>query len=194
MNNSVSAAIIGKEIVSSKTATTIIGIASFVLLTALGAYVYIPLGFTPVPITLQTFFVLSSGAILGRRLGPISQITYIILGVTGLPMFLSGSFGLAYLLGPTGGYILGFVIASYVIGKLLQNNDSLISIVTALIIGEAIILSLGAGWLWVGLRFSLTKAFYLGVIPFIPGDIIKIIVASFICKKYIKRARSLFSL
>ncbi|MFH1867742.1 MAG: biotin transporter BioY [Candidatus Omnitrophota bacterium] len=192
MNNSISVSLTKNEIISSKTATAIIGVVSFVLLTTLGAYVYIPLGFTPVPITLQTFFVILSGAILGKKFGAISQISYIALGATGLPMFLSGSFGLAYLLGPTGGYILGFVAASYAIGKLLRNNDSLVSIVTALIIGEAIILSLGAGWLMAGLRFSLSNAFYLGVLPFIPGDIIKIIVASLICKKYLKRAKFLF--
>ncbi len=193
MNNSVSIAISRKEVISNKAAIAIIGITSFVLLTALGAYVYIPLGFTPVPITLQTFFVLLSGAILGKKYGFISQIAYILLGATGLPLFLSGTFGFAHLLGPTGGYILGFVIASYLIGKILQYKDSTAAIFIALIVGEAIILSLGAGWLWVGLGFSLSKAFYLGALPFIPGDIIKLMAAFIICKKYLKRSKSLFS-
>lgn len=192
MISSISKALIKKEVVSSQVQIALIGAVSFILFTALGAYVYIPLGFTPVPLTLQTFFVLLSGAILGRRLGTLSQTTYVILGAAGIPFFVSGGGGLTHLAGPTGGYLLGFVLAAYVIGKLLSERDSMFSIVIALTSGELIILLSGAAWLWVGLHFGLKQAFYLGVLPFIPGDAIKLTAAVVVCKKYLPRARTLF--
>jgi len=192
MYGSISGALTKKEIVTGKTVTALIGIFGFVLFTALGAYVYIPLRITPVPITLQTFFVLSSGAILGRRLGSLSQVLYFALGATGLPLFLSGSWGISHIFGPTGGYLLGFVAASYIIGGILNRRDSTTAIVIALIIGELVILIFGAAWLWAGLHFSLKQAFYLGVLPFIPGDTLKLIAAVIICKRYLKRAKALF--
>jgi biotin transport system substrate-specific component len=129
---------------------------------------------------------------LGKRLGSLSQVLYILLGATGLPLFLSGASGLLYIFGPTGGYILGFALASYAIGKILSLKDSIVDIIVAFIIGELLILFSGAGWLWLGLRFSLREALYLGLFPFIPGDILKLIIAVFLCKKYLKRSKALF--
>src|SRR3972149_5422736 len=90
--------------------TATIGIAAFVVMTALGAHVRIPLPFTPVPITLQTFFVHLAGATLGPALGPVSQALYILAGTAGMPVFAGGASGLAYLVkGAPTGYLIGFV-------------------------------------------------------------------------------------
>ncbi|NQT90593.1 MAG: biotin transporter BioY [Candidatus Omnitrophica bacterium] len=186
-------ALIKKEVIASRSAVALIGVTCFVLCTALGAYVYIPLGFTPVPLTLQTFFVLLSGAILGRRLGSLSQGAYLILGAAGIPLLSAGSFGLARIAGPTGGYLIGFVLAAYIVGKIVSGKGSLLSIITALICGELIILLSGAGWLYAGFHFSLRQALYMGILPFIPGDIIKIVVATLIIRKYLARSKELFS-
>jgi len=192
MGASVALTLTKREIIQDRLAITCIGTISFVLLTALGAYIYIPLGFTPVPITLQTFFVLLSGALLGRRLGSLSQGIYLLLGGLGLPIFLSGAFGFYYILGPTCGYLVGFVAASYIIGRMLKNSESTAAILSALIVGELVILFCGAGWLKFGLGLGTRKAFYLGVLPFVPADTIKIIVAAFICRKYLQRSKQLF--
>ena len=112
--------ILKKELVINKNLSRTIGVFIFVILTSLGAFVRIPLWFTPVPLTLQTFFVLLSGAILGANLGALSQIVYIILGASGISIFANAGSGLIYLSGPTGGYILGFVFASFLIGRLIR--------------------------------------------------------------------------
>ena len=192
MHYSQSIAISKREIITSRAAISTIGVISFALLTWLGAGIYIPLGFTPVPITLQTFFVFLSGAILGKRLGSLSQSIYLLAGSIGMPIFFSGSFGFLYLFGPTGGYLVGFIAASWVIGCMLQDRDSIGHILAAFIIGAVVIFSCGAGWLAFGLRLGIKQAVYLGILPFMPGCIIKILAASVITKSYIKRSKQLF--
>lgn len=86
-------AILKREIVVNKTACRIIGVTVFVILTSLGAFVRIPLPFTPVPVTLQTFFVLLSGAVLGGAIGAASQLSYLLLGTAGLPIFTNAGSG-----------------------------------------------------------------------------------------------------
>ena len=96
--------------------------ALFAALTAAVAWFKIPLPFTPVPITLQTLAVLLSGAVLGSYYGALSMIIYLIVGAIGLPVFAGGSSGIGVLLGPTGGYLLSYPIASFVIGKMLEKK------------------------------------------------------------------------
>ena len=96
--------------------------ALFAALTAAVAWFKIPLPFTPVPITLQTLMVLLSGAMLGSYYGALSMITYLILGAIGLPVFAGGSSGVGALLGPSGGYLFSYPIASFVIGKMLEKR------------------------------------------------------------------------
>jgi biotin transport system substrate-specific component len=182
-----------KEMIVNKTAVSVIGVTTFALLTWIGAYVYIPLWFTPVPITLQTFFVFLSGAILGKKLGAISQIAYSGMGILGIPIFAAGGFGSLYILGPTGGYILGFVLSSWVIGYMIRDNNTTISIITAFMAGAAVIFTCGAGWLIFGLGLNIKDAFLLGVLPFIPGCILKITAATIVTKNYLKRAQQIFS-
>ena len=192
MRTTISTVITKKELIENKAIISLLGITCFTLLTWLGAYVYIPLRATPIPITMQTLFVFLSGAILGRKLGALSQTLYLTIGAVGIPFFTSGGFGMFHLFGPTGGYILGFVAASYAIGRILEKREGLIFIIAAFTIGAMVIFSLGAGWLAFGLGFGMKKAFYLGVLPFIPGCIIKITIATVITKSCLKRSKQLF--
>jgi len=192
MSTAAIAVIAKKELVKNKIVVCLLGVTSFTLLTWLGAYIYIPLKATPIPITMQTLFVFLSGAILGKKFGALSQTLYLTLGVVGIPFFAGGLFGIFHLFGPTGGYILGFVAASYIIGRILEKRDGLFSIIAAFIIGAIAIFTFGAGWLAFGLGFGINKAFYLGILPFIPGCIMKIVIAAIITKSCLKRSKQLF--
>ena len=97
-------------------ATRAAGILAFALLTALGAFVRIPLPFTPVPVTLQTFFVLAAGIYLGSRDAALSQLGYLAIGAVGLPVFAGGGAGFGHFLGVTGGYLIAFPIAAAMVG------------------------------------------------------------------------------
>lgn len=171
----------------------ILGVVAFTALTMAGAYIRIPLPFTPVPLTLQTFFVLLAGAVLGKKLGSLSQISYLFIGIFGLPVFTGGLYGLARLFGPTGGYLLGFVAAAYLIGRLLDDEPAgFIEITIAMFLGDVVLLSLGAAWLALVMHISLWQGFALGFVPFIPGDIIKLLAAAAIYQKIQKPAKALY--
>ncbi|MBL7155873.1 MAG: biotin transporter BioY [Candidatus Omnitrophica bacterium] len=159
---------------------------SFIIMTALGAYIRIPLPFTPVPITLQTFFVLLCGAVLGRKLGFIAQLSYVALGTLGAPLFQGYGAGLLYLLGPTGGYLIGFVIASFVVGALIDRSaksPGLFYVAFSMTIGLLVIYACGVLRLAAICRLTIAEAFSLGVIPFVPGALFKIAAASWIYSK-----------
>jgi len=159
--------------------------ALFAALTGVGGLIAIPLPFTPVPITLQTFFTFLAGAILGKYLGALSQLIYILLGVVGLPVFAKGSSGIGVLLGPSGGYLLGFVPAAFLVGWILEKKEKppLELIVLAMIVGLLAIYLPGVGWLMWVTRLSLVKALFLGALPFLPGDGVKIVVGALIVRK-----------
>ncbi|MFW6238550.1 MAG: biotin transporter BioY [Halanaerobiales bacterium] len=156
----------------------------FAALTAVSAYLVIPLG--PVPITGQTLMVMLAGFILGARKGALSQIVYILLGVIGLPVFSGGSSGIGVLFGPTGGFIWGFVIGAFVIGLISEigEGDSPIIQVIALIVGGMLIIYTTGTIQYMRVAgVSFTKAFSGTVLPFIPGDILKVIAAYFVGRK-----------
>jgi len=183
-----------KEFITSKKAVALIGATFFILATALGSYVRIPVPGSPVPITLQTFFVLLAGAILGRRLGTASQAGYMLLGAMGLPVFQGTSIGAAYLLGPTGGYIAGFVAAAYITGFLLRSDrPGMARIISSFAIGSFVIYLFGALWLIIMYRMSLTNAVSAGVLPFIPGDMAKVLLASVVYSGISQRSKQIFS-
>ncbi len=153
------------------------GIAAFALLTAIGAFVRIPLPFTPVPITLQTFFVLASGIYLGGRDAAASQGLYLGLGAAGLPVFAGGS-GLAHLLGPTGGFLVAFPIAAWLVGGSLRPGDRLSRALVVLVSAIGIVFALGASWLALVMGVGPGQAFALAVLPFLPGAALKIAAAT----------------
>jgi biotin transport system substrate-specific component len=153
------------------------GIAAFALLTALGAFVRIPLPFTPVPITLQTFFVLTAGVYLGGRDAAASQLMYLAVGATGLPVFAGGA-GIGHLLGPTGGYLLAFPLAAGLVGALVQPGVGLLRALAAFFAAKVAIFGLGAAWLAIVLGVGPEQAIALGVVPFLPGAVLKVAAAT----------------
>ncbi|PWH20194.1 MAG: biotin transporter BioY [Anaerolineae bacterium] len=147
-------------------------------LIALAAQLTIPLPFSPVPITGQTFAVLLIGALAGRRLGSLSVAAYLAQGLAGLPVFAGGTSGLGRLLGPSGGYLLGFVAAAYLVGSLAERGwtQNAIKTLLAMLIGNAAIYLFGLPMLalYVGSAQALAAGFY----PFLIGDAIKILLAT----------------
>ena len=149
-----------------------LGVGAFTLLTALGASVRVPLPGTPVPVTLQTFFVLAAGLMLGARDGAVSQFLYLALGAAGVPVF-AGVGGFAALLGPSGGYLLGFVAAPIIVAMAARRGQPLLG----LILGELVILGSGATQLGLLTRLGPGATLAMGVAPFLAGDALKIALA-----------------
>jgi biotin transport system substrate-specific component len=147
-------------------------------LTALFAQLSLRLPFTPVPLTGQTFAVLVTGAVLGTRRGVSAQIVYILAGLVGLPVFAGASGGLHQLVGPSGGYLLGFIAASGVLGYLAERGwDRGRRVVLAMIGGELVLYGFGVGWLTL-YTGSFAHALLLGFVPFIIGDAVKLAAAA----------------
>jgi biotin transport system substrate-specific component len=158
----------------------ILMISAFALLTGLTAWIKIPLGFTPVPLTLQTAVVLLSGVVLGKD-GVHSQLLYLLLGGIGLPFFASDLPGVQALFGATGGYLIGFVFASAFVGYVVQPHWHQLSYVTKvayLSIASLLVFIPGTFQLWMMTDFSLTKVLALGFYPFILGDLLKVALVS----------------
>jgi len=153
-------------------------VIGFSLLMALSAQIVIPIG--PVPITGQTFVVLLCGALLGSRLGAMAMIAYLIEGASGLPFFAGGMSGIAHLLGPTGGYLVAFPAAAFITGAFAEHgwDRKFVTAAAAMAIGSLVIMF--CGWLWFSYltHTSPLVAFQLTVLKFIPGDIVKILLAA----------------
>ncbi|UCC95488.1 MAG: biotin transporter BioY [Candidatus Omnitrophota bacterium] len=157
-------------------------IIGFSLLMVLSSYVRIPLFFSPVPVTLQTFVLYLSILFLKRK-AFISQAFYIVLGLTGLPVFSMTGTGLLYLLGPTGGYIIGFFVVALVFGYFLPHQKTFVKIFLFFLIANIVIYTIGASWLIFLHHFTPGAAFSAGILPFLVGDILKIaLVSSFALK------------
>jgi biotin transport system substrate-specific component len=149
-------------------------VAGFSLLIGLSGQVSIPLPFTPIPVTLQTFAVVLTGALLGSRRGAAALLLYVAEGLAGLPVFSLGSSGFAHLVGPTGGYLLGFVAAAWIVGFLVEHR------LAATIAGALFVLILGhlvpyiSGVAWLAVFLGLSRALSLGFLPFLAGDTLKV--------------------
>jgi biotin transport system substrate-specific component len=141
-------------------------------LTAVGAYIYVPIG--PVPIILSTLFVILSGLLLGSRWGLTSMALYLLVGAIGLPVFAGGKGGFAHFMGPTGGYLFGYLFASWITGFISERSQGrMIVDVFAVIIGSLVLYAVGVPWLKMVTQMSWTKALMVGVLPFLIGDAIK---------------------
>ncbi|MCF7929285.1 MAG: biotin transporter BioY [Spirochaetales bacterium] len=164
--------------------------AALSALTTLGAYIIIPIG--PVPIVLQNFFVLLTGLLLRPRWAVVSMGAYLALGAAGLPVFSGGGGGIGHLLGPTGGYLMSYLPAAVVVSLLSRSLDRLsrrkeagkrlLPALTAALIGVGIIYAGGAPWLKMQLGLDWSKALAIGVLPFLPADIIKAAAAAGIAR------------
>lgn len=151
-----------------------VAVVVFAALTAVGAKLAVPLPGTAVPFTLQVFAVLLSGIALGPRLGASSQLLYLGAGITGLPVFVAGG-GLAYLLGPTGGYLLAFPVAAAIVGWAAGRSGRVAPMIAGALLGVAFIHLSGLSWL--ALLGDGSVAFRVGVLSFLPGDVLKIALA-----------------
>jgi len=152
----------------------------FAALTAIGAYIYIPLPISPVPITLQMFFTFMAGGLFGKKYGFFSQLFYILIGAIGLPVFAGGTGGFGILFGPTGGYVLGFLAAGYIAGF---SKDTFISKLIYMLIGLIVIYLLGTTRLMMVMQVDFIKALTIGVTPFIIGDLMKVTLAAYLSVK-----------
>lgn len=155
----------------------------FAALTAVGAFISIPIGL--VPISLQNLFTFLAGMVLGSRLGALSQLIYVLLGAVGLPIFSGFRGGLGVLFGPTGGFLIGFIISAYVIGKFTEKlrEPKILPYLTIGLLGILIIDMMGVAQLMVVAGIGIKEAIMIGVIPFIMGDLFKVILAAFLAMK-----------
>lgn len=150
------------------------------LLIALSARLRIDLPFSPVPVTGQTFAILLVAAALGRTLGFSSVVAYLIEGLLGAPVFAGGTAGPAVLAGPTGGYLIGFALAALVVGSLAERgwDRRFITAVPAMLLGEVAIYLVGLPWL---ARFvGVPQVFAAGLVPFLVGDVYKLVLAALV--------------
>lgn len=150
------------------------------LLVALLAQIQVPLPFTPVPLSGQTLGVSLVGASLGSRRGALSLVLYLLLGALGAPFYAGGESGLAALLGPTVGYLVGFVLAAAAIGALAERQADRRPVTTffSMLACSTIIFGFGVAGLMLTLDMSLSEAFAKGVLPFLPGDLFKSALAA----------------
>lgn len=154
-----------------------LGIVAFILATAFGAYVAVPLPFTPVPITLQPLFVILAGALLGPWAGASAMAGYLALGIGGAPVFSAGHAGLPWLLGPTGGYLIAYPAAAFVVGVLAKDTRSVVRLGAALGAGVAVLYLGGVSQLWILTRQDVGALLLQGVLPFLAGDLVKVLAA-----------------
>jgi len=147
------------------------------LILGLSAQVKVYLPFSPVPITGQTFAVLMLAALLGSKRGVLAIIAYLVEGILGLPVF-AGGIGPATLIGPTGGYLVGFIAVAYVVGKLAEMGwDRRVSTtIAAMLAGEIVLYAFGVCWL--AIMTNIRIALAAGLYPFIVGDILKVVLAA----------------
>lgn len=152
----------------------VVGGAAFV---GIAAQIAIPLPFTPVPLTLQTFAVLLVGASLGSLRGALSMVVYLLAGMVGVPWFAEGSSGFS---SASFGYILGFIIAAFIVGRLAERGASTTVIRSAglMVVGNIAIYAVGVTWLKFAIDVDWATAMSLGVVPFLIGDAVKIALAA----------------
>jgi len=155
-------------------AVLVVVFSAFVALTA---QVSLPL--LPVPLTLQTLGVLFTGAVLGSKRGTLALLLYVAEGAIGLPVFAGGLSGIGVLIGPTGGYLVGFIVAAGVVGLLAERgwDRRLIGAALAMVVGNLVIYAFGVAWLTVVLG-DLRTALVQGMLIFIIGDLIKVVIAA----------------
>jgi biotin transport system substrate-specific component len=160
-------------------------IVTFAALTTFAAQVSVPT--QPVPFTLQTMLVLLSGAFLGSRNGAYSQLIYLAAGVIGLPVFAGFSFGFARLLGPTGGFLMSFPFAAFLVGYILEKNHKTVTILLSFVVGQLLILLAGASYLALFMNGNYSNALFSGAIIFSVWDLIKTAAAFSIYKAVSKK-------
>ena len=158
-------------------------IAAGAALLTIAAKIKVP--FYPVPMTLQTLAIFTLAASLGPRLGLAAVLLYVGEGLLGLPVFTNTPPQLAgplYVMGPTGGYLLGFALAAIIIGMAAERglDRHILRFAAVLLVADIVVMACGAAWLVVGIGMPLARAFDVGVLPFLPGEAVKIALAALI--------------
>lgn len=173
--------------------------AAFTAMTAVGAYISIPIG--PVPIVLQNFFVILAGLLLGPIRGLISVAIYLLIGAVGLPVFAGGTGGIGHFFGPTGGYLVGFLPAVFLTGLISRGarsssgamsvrGTSVLRYLIAAAVGALVVYLVGVPWLKAATGMAWSTSLGAGLIPFIPGDAIKVLAAAFTARSIAPRFAS----
>jgi len=168
-----------KNVLRKAAENKIVWVFSFTLLTAIAAQIAIPV--KPVPFTLQTVAVLLAGAFLGAKMGALSQLIYLSLGIIGLPVFAQtpeGALGFARLMGPTGGYLFAFPLAAFISGYLIEMNKSYVVVVSSMFIGAFIIIFFGTFYLHIFFIKDFTQAVKAGAAIFSVWTVIKVFAAA----------------
>ncbi|MDI9610406.1 MAG: biotin transporter BioY [Archaeoglobales archaeon] len=160
---------------------------AFAMITGLCAQIRLYLPWTPVPITMQTFAVFLSALVLGKHWGGISQTLYVSLGFAGIPWFAGFKGGLAVLSGATAGYLFGFIVSAFFIGHLVDRYVGVRFFLTLLpiLLFANFVMIYGLGLLWLSLIFpnaGISELLMIGAVPFIPGDLTKILIVSAVGK------------
>lgn len=173
------------EVSANRTAKTTAKVVGASLFMALCAHVSIPLIFSPVPITLQPFGVLLIGMLLGSRAGSAALVLYLLEGAAGLPVFSpAGPGGLLQLLGPTGGFLMASPLAAFLAGKIFETRKTLTGALMGSVAAELALFTFGAAWLMTTMHVSLASALALAVLPYIPGEVLKVAAASAIVTRW----------
>ncbi|EWT05324.1 acetyl-COA carboxylase [Intrasporangium chromatireducens Q5-1] len=155
-------------------------LAAGVAFIGLSAQLVLPLPFTPVPVTGQTFAVLLVGGVYGTVRGAAVLLTYLVAGIAGAPFFAAAGSGVAHLLSPSGGYLVGMVLAAVLVGTLAERgwDRRLSTSGLAMVMGNLVIYAVGLLWLGASLGTSVVDTLALGALPFVLGDLIKIALAT----------------
>lgn len=175
---------------SKTTYLTLCGL--FAALMAICSLIVIPLGFTPVPVSLGTLGVFLAGGVLGKKYGTISMVVYVLLGAVGIPVFAGFRGGIGVLAGPTGGYIIGYIAAAFIIGLLIEKLvpassservKELLIYAVAMIAGLFVCYLLGTLWFMISTHTGAWAALVSCVFPFLPGDGLKIIAGALLVRR-----------
>jgi biotin transport system substrate-specific component len=177
------------EALATPRARRVAGVVTFAILTAISAKIALPIPGTAVPFTFQPLAVILTGALLGARLGAASQILYLTIGLLGVPVFYAPVAGPAYLLGPTGGYLMAYPLAAYLTGRL--GGGGVARDALALLVGVATIYAGGVAWL--ATQSGWAAAVSLGLLPFVAADLVKVVVALGVTAMLRERCRTLFA-
>lgn len=167
--------VLASRVLPRSKVVAVITVVGFALLTAVAAQWVIPLPFTPIPITGQTFAVLLSGAALGMRLGAASQALYLVMGIVGMPVYAGGGAGIDTFRGASAGYLVGFIAAAAAVGKFAEHRQdrNVGTTVSTFLAGSAIIYAFGVAGLMVNANMDINTAIINGVAPFVFGDVLK---------------------
>ena len=174
-----------QDVVVDRRARIAVGVAAFALATAFGAQIAVPVPLTPVPITLQTLFVILAGVVLGPRAGAASMALYVGAGALGAPVFSNGHAGIPWLLGPTGGYLLSYPLSAFVAGWVARRRGYPYTIPRALAgltLGVLVQYAGGLAQLALLTGESFGAVLAMGALPFLFGDAVKVVTAAWIAK------------